>query len=353
MSGGVDSSVAAALLLEQGFDVVGVTMDLYPLSPQNSHRSPSCFGRGALADAKQVASHLKIPHYVLNLRKPFEKWVVDDFCEEYARGRTPNPCIRCNQSIKFGILWDRAKKMGADYLATGHHARIFFDEKGRRYILKKGKDPQKDQTYFLYTMTQEQLARTLMPIGHFTKQEVRKKARDLDLAVYERKESQEVCFISHDDYAHFLEKKMPECFQPGLIVDREGQVLGNHEGICRFTIGQRRGLRIAAAHPLYVLAIHPESNKIVVGENKYLYEKRAVISRLNLIQHADFSRPVSVTAKIRYKHKEAAARLYHVDGIDAVLEFDIPQRAVTPGQSAVFYNEDHVLGGGIIVKAGA
>jgi tRNA-specific 2-thiouridylase len=351
MSGGVDSSVAAALLLEEGFDVIGITMELYPLPIQDCDSSSSCCGKGALADANRVASRLKIPHYVVNMKKLFQKWVVDDFCREYANGRTPNPCIRCNQFIKFDFLWNRAKKMGADYLATGHHARILYDRNLRRFFLKKGKDVQKDQTYFLYTMTQNQLARALMPIGHMTKEEVRRKAKERGLAVHERQESQEICFIPDDDYARFLEQKAPEIFQRGPIVDREDRVLGYHKGICHFTIGQRRGMGIAAPHPLYVLEIHPHSRKIVVGENKRLYKKKVAISRLNFFPQRDFPSSVSVTAKIRYKHKEASALLHLVDEKSALLEFDIPQRAMTPGQSAVFYDKDLVWGGGIIEKA--
>jgi tRNA-specific 2-thiouridylase len=353
MSGGVDSSVAAALLLEQGFDVIGVTMDLFPLPIQDCGSSRSCCGRGAIADANRVAAQLKIPHYVINLKRSFERWVVVDFCEEYAKGRTPNPCIRCNQHIKFDVLWKSAKKMGADYLATGHHARILFDEISGRFLLKKGKDPQKDQSYFLYTMTQAQLARTLMPIGQLTKKEVREIAKSLELAVHQRPESQEICFIPDDDYARFLKQKIPDFFKPGQVVDVEDRILGQHSGILHFTVGQRKGLGIAAPHPLYVLEIHPHNQKIVVGENKHLYKKRLVISRLNLIPRVDLSGAISVTAKIRYKHKEARAWFSPLDKDEAQLEFDTSQRAVTPGQSAVFYDEDFVLGGGIIERAEA
>ncbi len=353
MSGGVDSSVAAALLKAQGFEVIGATMDLYPLSEQDCDSSRSCCGRGAIADANRVASQLKIPHYVINLRKSFQRRVVDDFCKEYAEGRTPNPCIRCNQHIKFDILWNRAKKMGAEYLATGHHANIVFDENSGRFLLKKSKDPQKDQSYFLYTMMQDQLARTMMPIGRLTKEEVRKKAKELGLAVHQRPESQEICFIPDDDYIRFLEQKIPDVFRPGPIVDTEGNVLGQHSGILHFTIGQRRGLGISAPHPLYVLEIRPESQKIVVGENRHLYKRRLVVSRLNLILPAGLMTPTTVTAKIRYRHKEARALISPLDENKALLEFASPQRAVTPGQSAVFYDNDLVLGGGIIERAGA
>ena len=336
MSGGVDSSVAAALLKERGYDVTGITMDN--------------FGRGTIADAKRVAEQLKIPHYVIDLRRPFQERVIDNFCEEYTKGRTPNPCIRCNQHIKFGVLWEKAKRMGADFLATGHHARILADESSGGFMLKKGNDPQKDQSYFLYTMTQDQLAHTLMPIGDFTKREVRKKAKALGLAVHRRPESQEICFIPGDNYVHFLRQKIPEVFEPGPIVDVENRILGRHKGILHFTIGQRRGLGIAAPHPLYVLAIHPGSRKVVVGENKHLYKKRLIVSKLHLIPERDIQYPTAVTAKIRYKHKEARALLLPMERNRARLEFDTPQRAVTPGQSAVFYEQDLVLGGGVIER---
>jgi tRNA-specific 2-thiouridylase len=240
--------------------------------------------------------------------------------------------------------------MGAEFLATGHHANIFFDERTGRFNLSKGKDHKKDQSYFLYTMTQDQLARTMMPIGHLTKDQVRKLAKDLDLAVHKRPESQEICFIPDDDYAGFLEKKMPEIFQAGPIVDTEGHVLGHHKGILHFTIGQRRGLGIAASRPLYVIEIHPETHKIVVGHVEQLYKKSFVVAHLNLIPQSSLTHPASVMAKIRYKHDEAKALLYPMDKDRARLEFEIPQRAVTPGQSAVFYDDDVVWGGGIIER---
>lgn len=353
MSGGVDSAVAAVLLKEQGFEVAGVTMDIFSLPKQDCDSNRSCCGRGAIADANRVAAQLGIPHYVVNLRKPFQEWVVENFYAEYANGKTPNPCIRCNQHIKFDVLWKRAEKLGADYLATGHHARILYDESSGKFLLRKGKDPQKDQSYFLYTMTREQLSRTLMPIGHFTKNEVRDKAKKLGLAVYKRPESQEICFIPDDDYSRFLREKIPEVFKPGPIVDGNGRILGRHKGILHFTIGQRRGLRIAASHPLYVCEIHPESRTIVVGSDEDLYKKKVFLSQLNLIPEVDISMPTPVTAKIRYKHKESRAWLLSLGGHKAQLDFDTPQRAVTPGQSAVFYNEDVVWGGGIIEKAEA
>lgn len=350
MSGGVDSSVAAALLLEKGFEVMGLTMDVFSL-PKGlclDENLSSCCGRGAIGDANRVAAQLHIPHYVINVKRTFQKWVVNDFCEEYAKGRTPNPCIRCNRHIKFEALWSRAKKLGADFLATGHHARIVFDKKSGVFWLKKGKDRGKDQSYFLYTVTQEQLSRTLMPIGKFTKHEVRKKARQLGLVVHQRPESQEICFIPDADYIRFLQQRIPELFKAGSIVDTENRLLGYHKGILHYTIGQRRGIGIAAAYPLYVLEIRPDSHEIVVGAQNQLYKKKVFVSHLNLVAPTDIDAPLEVTAKIRYMHREAQAILFLLDKGRARLEFKKPQRAATPGQSAVFYDRERVIGGGII-----
>ena len=350
MSGGVDSSVAAALLLEKGFEVVGLTMDISGLQKTScSNECPRSFrGRDSAAEAKGVAAQLQIPHYVIKLNRMFQKWVVDDFCEEYAKGRTPNPCIRCNRYIKFGALWREAGKVGAAFLATGHHARIVFDKKTEMFLLKKGRDRDKDQSYFLYTLTQEQLGRTLMPIGEFPKREIRSKARQMGLAVHQRPESQEICFIPDADYIRFLEQRIPEFFREGPIVDTENRLLGYHKGILHYTIGQRKGIGMAAPHPLYVLAIHPNSHKIVVGGQNHLYKKKVTLSHLNFIVGTKPDSPASVRAKIRYKHEEAKAILYILGKDRACLEFERPQRAATPGQSAVFYDRDRVVGGGII-----
>lgn len=350
MSGGVDSSVAAGLLRERGFEVLGLTMDIFSLPGEScsDERTRTCCGRDSVADANRVAARLRIPHYVINLKRTFQKWVIDNFCEEYAKGRTPNPCIRCNRYIKFEALWKRAKKLGADFLATGHHARIFFDRKSGMFYLKKGKDLAKDQSYFLYTMTQEQLSRTLMPIGEFIKQEVRLKAQQLGLPVHQRPESQEICFIPDSDYIRFLRQRIPEIFKPGPIVDSHDRLLGYHEGILHFTIGQRKGIGIAASHPLYVLEIHPHSHKIIVGPQNRLFTKKVIVSHLNFIDGADIDTSLKVAAKIRYKHQEAKASLFLLDRGRICLEFEKPQRAATPGQSAVFYDSDRVIGGGII-----
>ncbi|TET23958.1 MAG: tRNA 2-thiouridine(34) synthase MnmA [Candidatus Aminicenantes bacterium] len=354
MSGGVDSSMAAALLKEQGYEVGGITMNLFSLPAKycRSENLRSCCGWKAAEDSHRVASSLGISHYVADFRKYFDKKVIADFCEEYARGRTPNPCIRCNQYIKFDILMQKLETFEADYLATGHHARVEYDTQSGRYLLKKGRDKKKDQSYFLYPLSQEQLSRTLMPIGDFTKDEVRKKAKKLGLHVAQRPESQEICFVPDNDYVRFLLDKIPEACRPGPIMNLENKVLAQHKGIIHFTIGQRRGLGIAAPHPLYVLSIRSDKNTIIVGTNDQLYGKTLLVTRLNLISIAKISRPMIVKAKIRYKHREAKALITPLDSDQALVEFEKPQRAITPGQSVVFYDGDVVLGGGIIDTAG-
>jgi tRNA-specific 2-thiouridylase len=353
MSGGVDSSIAAAFLKEKGYDVVGVTMNLFSL-PQDycqSEKLKSCCGWKATEDAHQVAITLGISHYVVDFRKHFEKSVITDFCEEYAKGRTPNPCIRCNQHIKFDVLLKKMKALQADYLATGHHARIEYDEQNTRYILKKGKDREKDQSYFLYPLTQKQLSRTLMPVGDLTKDDVRKKAQAFGLPVAERPESQEICFVPDNDYAGFLQSRIPEAFHPGPVVDSENRTLAQHKGILHYTVGQRRGMGISAPHPLYVLSILGDKNTIVVGPEKELYGKTLLASELNMISLEKITKPLKIKARIRYKHREAEALVIPMGSDKARVEFERSQRAITPGQSVVFYDGDTVVGGGIIDRA--
>ena len=353
MSGGVDSSVAAALLKEKGYEVIGVTMNLFSLPPKycKSEDLRSCCGWKAVEDAHRVAIVLCISHYVADLRKDFKKEVIADFCEQYARGRTPNPCIRCNQYLKFETLMAKALKLEADCLATGHHARITYDSKSKKYLLKKGRDKKKDQSYFLYTMTQDQLSRTLMPVGNFTKEDVREKAQNMGLSVAKKPESQEICFIPDNDYVGFLQSKISEAFSPGPILDLKNRILGQHRGIVHFTIGQRKGIRISSPHPLYVLEIQGMKNRIVVGRNEELYRKKLLVSQIKLISMEKIEKPISIRAKIRYKHKEAKALLIPLVTGKAMVEFEQAQRAITPGQSVVFYDGDVVIGGGIIEKA--
>lgn len=350
MSGGVDSSLAAALLLDRGYEVIGVTMDLFSLPPEAclDPDLKSCCGIEAAANAVKVAQTLGIEHYLLDLKREFQEKVIADFCAEYSQGRTPNPCIRCNEQIKFQTFWEKAAAFKADFMATGHHARILFSDCFQRFFLLKGDDPRKDQTYFLYSLTQEQLARSLFPIGELTKAGVRQRARALDLPVAARPESQEICFIPDNDYAGFLEKRIPEAFIPGPIKDVSGNVLGEHSGILRYTIGQRRGLGIAAPHPLYVLEIRTDDNTIVVGEEQLLYRGSLRATDLNWISQPSLEQPLEVSARIRYRHEASQATVTPSGEDEVIVDFQEPQRAISPGQSVVFYKGDQVVGGGII-----
>lgn len=353
MSGGVDSSVAAALLKEDGYDVIGITMNLFSFPPEvcRSEALRSCCGWRAKEDAGRVAKALGIPHYVADFRQEFERRVIQDFCQEYGLGRTPNPCIRCNQHIKFDLLLEKARKLKADWMATGHHARVKYNPRLGRYLLKKGKDREKDQSYFLYPLTQAQLSRILFPVGEMTKKEVRETARRMGLPVADKEESQEICFVPDGNYAEFLKIRIPESFGPGPIVDLSGRVLGEHRGIVHFTIGQRRGMRIAAPHPLYVIALDGGKNAVVVGRDEDLYQKRLLASRLNFVSAEEFKRPIRARVKVRFRHREARAVIHPLGRGEAEVEFETAQRAVTPGQAVVFYKRDVVLGGGTIEKA--
>jgi tRNA-specific 2-thiouridylase len=350
MSGGVDSSVAAGLLQEQGYDVVGITMNLYNLPPAlcRSEELRACCGRKATEDAHQAACELGIAHFVLDLRAEFESSVIADFCREYSLGRTPNPCIRCNELVKFKVLWERARRLGADYLATGHHARVCFHKKTGRFRLMKGKDRAKDQSYFLYPLTQAQLSRSLFPVGGLLKKEVRALARKWNLRVAEKAESQEVCFAPLGDYPEFLKSRMPRAFVPGPIRDTEGRILGTHRGIGHFTIGQRRGLGISGTHALYVVAINAPKNVVIIGQGDELLKTSLTASRVNWVSIEKPGRPLGLKAKIRYRHDEAKALVTPLAGRKVRVDFDRPQRAVTPGQSVVFYERSAVVGGGII-----
>ncbi len=338
MSGGVDSSVAAALLKEAGHDVTGLTMRL---------TDDSC----TETDAAEVARQLGIPHHVADLRDIFQNRIIDYFCREYCLGRTPNPCVLCNKYIKFGALWEEAVKYGADLLATGHYAKIEKDDHGR-YVLKKGQDVRKDQSYFLYQLTQEQLGHTIFPVGELSKTEVRKIAAELGLATASRPESREICFIPDDDRARFMKDRMPESPEPGAIRDERGKTLGQHRGIASYTIGQRKGLGIAAAEPLYVTAIAAGRNEVIVGTKEQTYSTELTAEELNWIAAPAPEYPMRIKAKIRYRQPEAAATLTPRDDNTVYLMFDEPQMAITPGQAVVFYNGDRVLGGGTILKRG-
>ncbi|NLG79452.1 MAG: tRNA 2-thiouridine(34) synthase MnmA [Firmicutes bacterium] len=363
MSGGVDSSVAAAVLKERGFDVIGATMQIWPRSLPFGDREGGCCSLGAVEDARRVAAMLGIPYYVLNFQEKFEEEVISYFAREYACGRTPNPCIRCNQRIKFGHLMRKAREIGAAFIATGHYARICRDPDTGRHLLLKARDPRKDQTYVLYSMTQDELAHTLFPVGDFTKDETRRIAASLGLPVAEKRESQEICFIRDDDYRKFLREYLPEARKPGPIFDLEGNVLGEHEGIAFYTIGQRKGLGIASTEPFYVVDLDPGRNAVIVGRAGDVMAEGLVATDLNWIPFDRLQEPISVEAKIRYYTPAVGATVAPVaaqpgdqgvpgdpDPNEVEVRFASPQRAVTPGQSVVFYDGDVVVGGGIISR---
>ena len=346
MSGGVDSSVAAALLKEQGYDVIGITMQIWPKGGDPA--LGGCCSLSAIEDARRVAAKIGIPHYVLNFREPFARNVIDNFIEEYRRGHTPNPCVRCNQFLKFDLLLHRARELDAEYVATGHYARIRYDEKRGRWLLLKGRDPSKDQAYALYTMTQDQLEHTLFPIGDIEKNETRRIAADLDLAVAKKPDSQDICFVTDGSYKKFLLKAAPEMAQKGPILDTTGKILGEHSGIAFYTVGQRRHLGITSGKPLYVVKIEPETNTIIVGEENELYSRRFVAKEMNFISVANFSENIVVSAAIRYNMADSSGTLRLIADDWVEFEFEQPQKSITPGQAAVFYQGEEVFGGGII-----
>lgn len=361
MSGGVDSSTVAALLVRQGHAVVGLTMQLWNqrrlpelASPEGS--AGRCCSLDDVYDARRVAEQIGIPYYVVNFEEQFEEHVVKPFVEEYLAGRTPIPCTLCNNYIKFDRFLEMADAVGARQIATGHYARIRYDAAAGRYQLLRAVDSSKDQTYFLFGLTQAQLERTLFPLGELNKPEVREMARSMDLAVASKGDSQEICFVPNGDYAAFLsaylkEKGVPERETHGEIVSADGRKLGEHAGVHHFTVGQRKGLGIAAPEPLYVISTDPASQRVVVGGNDDLLRASFVANDINWISIAGVSAPVRAQVKIRNRHAGAAATLYpgaRANSVDVV--FDEPQRAVTPGQGAVFYDGDLVLGGGWIVS---
>ena len=350
MSGGVDSSVAAAVLKKEGYQVIGATMQVWPSDRQadDGDNFGSCCGLDAVEDAKRVAYKLGITHYVMNFRDIFNQKVITHFCREYSWGRTPNPCIRCNQHIKFDALLERAKELEADFVATGHYARMEKGEASGRRLLKKGIDGHKDQSYVLYPMTQEQLKHTLFPVGGFTKERVREIAGELELPVVTKPESQEICFIPDNDYPKFLKEHIPQAVKPGPIIDKKGNILGKHQGILSYTVGQRKGLGIASREPLYVVAIEQERNTVVVGSKTEVYSDELEASGLNWIAITRLEQPITVKAKIRYLHQEAEAVITPVDEDRVHIKFKEPQMAVTPGQAVVFYHGDIVIGGGTI-----
>ena len=347
MSGGVDSSLTAALLLEQGYDVVGATMRLSEDSRESSAEEKTCGMPSSVTDARRVAEVLGIPHYVMDFSAAFEQTVIDYFLDEYQRGRTPNPCVVCNRHIKFGALLRQAEELGASYIATGHYARIERSADGV-YRLRKAQNYAKDQSYVLYHLNQETLAHILLPLGSFSKSETRQMAEEYHLPVAHKAESQEICFVPHDDYKAYLRRKRPASVQRGEIVDPSGNVLGIHEGISFYTIGQRKGLGIAAPEPLYVTALDPVHNRVVVGAADEVYARELIASHPLWTMWDALCGERTVQAKIRYGKREAAAVVSPCEDGRVCVRFAEPQRAVTPGQSVVFYEDDIVLGGGII-----
>ena len=352
MSGGVDSSVAAALLVEQGYGVVGITMRVWPWQDATdaTKRFGSCCGTEATDDAKAVARALGIPHYLLNMEEEFDREVISPFASDYAQGRTPVPCVACNSSLKFGSLLGRARAWEATAVATGHYARIGRDSATGRHLLLRPKDRHKDQTDFLWPLTQEQLAAARFPVGELTKEQVRERARALGLVTADKPESQEICFVPDDDYRGFLRRRAPDIFRLGAIVDRGGRVLGTHEGIAAYTVGQRRGLGLATGRPLYVIELDPDRNEVSVGGAGDLEHDRLVARAVNFIACELPRAPLRVEAKIRHNHQPAAATVHTLENGTVEVVFDHPQRAISPGQSVVFYSGEVVVGGGVIAR---
>jgi tRNA-specific 2-thiouridylase len=350
MSGGVDSSAAAALLLEQGYEVVGVTLKLWPQDCVN-RAEDKCCGPQAVADARAVSHRLDIPYYLVDEAEEFQKQVIQYFAEEYKAGRTPNPCVMCNERLKFGTLLSRARKLGADYVATGHFARVEKSADGARHLLKRGRDPRKDQSYFLFSLKQPQLAHVLFPLGGLTKDNTRAIARECQLKTADKEESMEICFVPDKDYGRFLEQAKLVQRHAGDIVDLHGRVLGRHEGIEFYTIGQRKGLGLSSPTPLYVVELDAVNNRVVVGDDRALERSEFRVERCNWIPWETPPASIEATAKIRYNHPGTSATIRPGTDGSAQVSLHSPQRAITPGQACVFYQDDLVLGGGWICRS--
>lgn len=349
LSGGVDSSVAAYLLKEQGYDVIGVTMQIWQEEDSCTlEENGGCCGLSAVEDARRVAQKLDIPYYVMNFRKEFQKHVIDYFTTEYLQGRTPNPCIACNRYVKWESLLKRSLEIGADYIATGHYARVEQLPNGR-YAIRNSVTAKKDQTYALYNLTQEQLSRTLMPVGAYTKEEIRKIAEEAGLPVAHKKDSQEICFVPDNDYAGFIKNSTGQKIPKGNFVLTDGKVIGEHQGIIHYTIGQRKGLNLSMGHPVFVTEIRPDTNEVVIGESEDLFVNTLLCDRVNFMAIEGLEGEIRLKAKIRYNHPGADCVISMAENGKVLVTFDQPQRAITPGQAVVFYQGEYVAGGGIIL----
>ena len=350
MSGGVDSSVAAWLLKEQGYDVIGVTMQIWQDEEEKlQEENGGCCGLTAVDDARRVAASLDIPYYVMNFKREFKENVIDYFVDEYIGGRTPNPCIACNRFVKWESLLKRSMDIGADYIATGHYARVEQLPNGR-YAVRTSATGRKDQTYALYNLTQEQLKRTLMPVGGYTKEEIREMAAKMNLPVAHKPDSQDICFVPDGDYASFIEKTADQTFPQGNFVLTDGTIVGRHNGIIHYTVGQRKGLRVAMGYPVFVLAIRPETNEVVLGKAEESLSRYVWADLINFMSVEDLKEPKKVWAKIRYNHKGAWCTVERTGEDEILCTFDEPLRAAAPGQAVVLYDGEYVLGGGTIIN---
>ena len=340
MSGGVDSSASAVVLKEKGYEVIGATMKLWNEGCLINHAN----------DAKKVCDKLDIEHHIFECEKEFKKHVIDNFIGCYECGKTPNPCVECNKFLKFGEFYKKAEELGCDYIATGHYAKVEYSEKYNQYVLKKSKEEQKDQSYFLYRIPKEILNKIIFPLEDFSnKEEIRNVARNNDLIVAEKKESQEICFIPDNDYVKFIKNNSNNKFKEGNIVTNKGEILGKHQGIINYTVGQRKGLGISYKEPLYVLRIDKEKNQVIVGTENELYTNEVIVEDINYLVTDLENKEIEVEAKVRYRAKPAKAKLYPLENGKARFIFEEPQRAITPGQSLVFYIDDIVIGGGKII----
>ncbi|MBR4708260.1 MAG: tRNA 2-thiouridine(34) synthase MnmA [Pseudobutyrivibrio sp.] len=348
MSGGVDSSVAALLMAEKGYECIGCTMKLYANEDIELCRDNTCCSLDDVEDAKSVAKRLGMPHHTFNFKEKFRETVIDDFINCYENGMTPNPCIQCNKHMKFDELYRRGQILGCDKIVTGHYVRIRKTDKG--YQLLKAMDSNKDQSYVLYNMTQEELAHTEFPLGELTKDEVRKIAESNGFINANKPDSQDICFVPDGDYVGALKRFTGKEYEPGQFVDTNGNVLGEHKGIVSYTIGQRKGLGIAYEHPLYVVELDVPNNKVVLGKNEDLFSKEALVENINWIDPEDDRTEIRCKAKVRYRMTEQPCVVKKIDATKALVIFDESQRAITPGQSAVFYEDEVVLGGGTIVR---